>query len=120
MAGAISGITSLPSAVRGFIEARTGDGVFVVGPDYRIVYWDEEAMFLTGLPSEEMVGKHCYEAVLDEREGGEPVCTYGCSVMRLARIGRPVSSYDMRVATSSGEKRWVSVSILSLDSEDGP
>lgn len=120
MAEASSNLTSLPSAVRGLIEARTGDGVFVVGPDYRIVYWDEEAMFLTGLPTEEMVGKRCYEVVLGEREGGVPVCTYGCSVMRLAQIGKPVSSYDMRVATPSGKKRWVNISILSLDSEDGP
>lgn len=120
MEEASSGLTSLPLSVRGLIEARTGDAVFVVDPEYRIVYWDEEAAFLTGLSSEEMVGRRCYEAVLGEKEDGEPLCTYGCSVMRLARIGRPVSSYDMRVATPSSNKRWVNVSILSLDSEEGP
>jgi hypothetical protein len=30
----------LPEAVKNLIEARTGDAVYVVGPDYRIVYWD--------------------------------------------------------------------------------
>jgi len=113
-------IVELPQAVKSLIEARTGDAVFVVGPDYRIVYWDSEAESLTGLLSEEVVGKHCYEVVLGEREGGNPFCTYGCSVMHLAQAGRPVSSYDMRVFTGSGQKRWVNVSNLSVDSDEGP
>jgi PAS domain S-box-containing protein len=110
----------LPRGVRSLIEARTGDAVFIIGPDYRIVYWDPRAEFLTGLLSEEVVGKRCYEVVLGEREGGNPFCTYGCSVMHLARAGRPVSSYDMRISTRSGEKRWVNVSNLSVDSDEGP
>jgi PAS domain S-box-containing protein len=113
-------VAELPQAVKSFIGARTGDAVFVVGPDYRVVHWDSEAESLTGLLSEEVVGKHCYEVVLGEREGGNPFCTYGCSVMRLAQAGRPVSSYDMRITTRSGQKRWVNVSNLSVDSDEGP
>ena len=110
----------LPEAVRSIIEARTGDAVFVVAPDYHIAYWDEEAQFLTGSSPEEMVGSPCYRAVLGEKESGEPFCGYGCSVMRLAQAGRPVASYDMKVRTGSGTKRWVSVSVLSVASEEGP
>lgn len=102
------------------METRTGDAVFVVGPDYRIVYWDSEAETLTGHLAGEMMGKACYEAVLGEREDGGPFCAQGCSIMHLAQAGRPVSSYDMRISTASGEKRWVNVSILSLKAEDGP
>ena len=109
-----------PQAVRSLIEARTGDAVFIIGPDYRVVYWDSEAESLTGLLSEEVEGKHCYEVVLGERDGGNPFCTYGCSVMHLAQAERPVSNYDMRITTRSGEKRWVNVSNLTVDSDDGP
>lgn len=120
MASSRGYVAELPQAVKSLVEARTGDAVFVVGPDYRIVYWDPRAESLTGLLSEEVVGKHCYEVVLGEREGGNPFCTYGCSVMRLAQAGRPVSNYDMRVTTGSGQKRWVNVSNLSVDSDKGP
>lgn len=109
----------LPEAVRSLVEARTGDAVFVVGPDYRIAYWDDQAEELTGLLSEDMVGRYCYDVVLGERESG-PFCAQGCSVMHLAQAGRPVSSYDMRISTASGEKRWVNVSILSLKVGKGP
>jgi hypothetical protein len=29
------------------MEARTGDAMFVVGPDYRILYWDSASEALT-------------------------------------------------------------------------
>lgn len=94
--------------------------MFVVGPDYKIAYWDHETAFLTGTPAEEAVGKRCYEIVLGEREGGEPFCMHGCSVMRMSEAGRPVSSYEMRVSSPGGKKRWMDVSILSVESEEGP
>lgn len=120
MTGSKEYAAKLPPAVRSLIEAHTGDAVFIVGPDYRIVYWDSEAESLTGFLSEEIVGKRCYEAVLGEHEDGTPFCTYGCSTMHLVQAGRPVSSYDMRITTRSGEKRWVNVSNLSIDSDEGP
>ena len=113
-------LVRLPEAVRSIVEARTGDAVFVVAPDYRIVYWDEQTQFLTGLSEEQIMGRPCYEAVLGEKEDGRPFCGYGCSIMRLAQVGRPVTNYDMRVSSPAGGKRWVNVSVLSVDSEEGP
>jgi len=110
----------LPGAVRTFIEARTGDAVFVVGPDYRIVHWDDGMEALTGTLAEEAVGERCFGVVLGEREGGGPFCAHGCSVMHLAQARRPVSSYEMRINTRSGQKRWVNVSNLTVETEEGP
>lgn len=47
----------LPAAVGTLIEARTGDTVYVVGPDYRIVHWDHRMESLSGVLSEEVLGK---------------------------------------------------------------
>ena len=104
----------LPDAVMSLIEARTGDAVYVVGPDYTIVNWDQRMESLSGVFSEEALGKPCYETVMGEGEGGQPFCAHGCSVMHLARAHQPVSSYEMRIRTRSGEKRWVSASNLTI------
>jgi PAS domain S-box-containing protein len=110
--------TVLPAAVKALTEARSGDAVFVVDPDYRIVYWDTQAESLTGLLAEETVGRPCYEVVRGRCEGGGSFCSRECSVMRLSRAGRPVDSYEMRVFTRSGT-RWFNVSNISVDSEEG-
>jgi PAS domain-containing protein len=41
-------VRELPPAVRSLTEARTGDAVYVVDPDYRIVHWDSQMESLTG------------------------------------------------------------------------
>ena len=102
------------------IEARTGDAVYVVGPDYTIVHWDERMESLSGVLSKDALGKRCYEAVMGVSEGGEPFCAHGCAVMHLAREGRPVSSYEMRIRTRSGTRRWVSASNLTIETDEGP
>jgi PAS domain S-box-containing protein len=110
----------LPLAVESLIGARTADSVIVVDPNYRIVHWDFRAESLTGLMAEELVGKPCYEVLEGELEGGSSLRDHQRFVMRLARAEQGVSNYDMRVSTRWGQKRWVNVSILVVDSEEGP
>ena len=64
-------VRELPPAVRSLIGARTGDAVYVVDPDYKIVHWDSQMESLTGALSQEALGKPCYEAVMGEREDGD-------------------------------------------------
>jgi PAS domain S-box-containing protein len=110
----------VPPAVKNLIDARTGDAVYVVDPDYRIVHWDSRMESLTGALAEDALGQPCYQAVMGEREDGGPFCAHGCSVMHLARAHRPVSAFEMRIKTRSGERRWVSVSNLTVETEEGP
>ena len=109
-----------PEAVRTLLEARTADAVYVVGPDYTIVHWDQNMESLSGVLSEEALGKPCYETVMGESEGGQPLCAHGCSVMHLAQEGRPISSYEMKIRTRSGRRRWVNASNLTIKTEEGP
>ena len=113
-------VRELPPAVKSLTEARTGDAVYVVDPDYKIVHWDSQMESLTGALSQEALGKTCYQAVMGEREDGGPFCAHGCSVMHLAQAHRPVSSFEMRIKTRSGVKRWMNVSNLTVETDEGP
>lgn len=113
-------VRELPDMVRLLIEARTGDAVFVVSLDYTIVHWDPLMESLTEILSEEAVGERCFGVLLGECEDGGRFCAQGCSVMHLAQAHRPVSSYEMRINTRSGRKRWVNVSNLTIETEEGP
>jgi DNA-binding CsgD family transcriptional regulator len=74
---------------------------------------------LTGILAEEVEGERCFGVMLGEGEGGEPFCARGCPVMRLAKQGRPVPSFEMRIETRFAQKRWVSVSNLTVETEEG-
>lgn len=110
----------LPQAVEALLAASTVDAVFVVDPEYRIVHWDARAESLTGLLSEEVIGKPCYETVSGKCGDGGSFCARECSAMRMARAGQASPGYDMRIFTRSSGKRWVNVSILGVDAEEGP
>ena len=47
----------LPEAVKTLVEARTGDAVYVVGPDYSIVHWDDGVPERGASPRARMPGR---------------------------------------------------------------
>jgi PAS domain S-box-containing protein len=112
--------TGFPPAVESLIWARTADAVFVVDPEFRIVYWDARAESLTGFLAEEVVGRPCYEVVSAQGGTGDCFDARVGSAMKLARTGQPVSGYDVRVLTRTSGRRWVNLTTLAVDSERGP
>jgi PAS domain S-box-containing protein len=118
----------LPSSLRFLLQARTADAVFVLDPEHCIVYWDGRAESLTGLLAEETIGKPCKEIFGAECEG-EAESTFSnehhyysamSSAMKLAEAGHPSpGGYEMRIPTRWGKERWVGVSSLSLQTDEG-
>jgi PAS domain S-box-containing protein len=113
-------LAELPEAVEGVTLAMTADAVFVVDPECRIAYWDARAESLTGLLAEEMIGEPCFEVLEGEREDGTSFAAQAACATRLARGGQPTAGYDVRVFTRSGGRRWVGVSTLVVQTEQGP
>ena len=113
-------VANLPEALESLTRAITADAVFVVDPEYRVAHWDAGAESLTGFLAEEMVGKPCYENLSGEGEDGTPFGVHAHSAVRLAWAGRPCPGYDARVLTRSGGERWIAVSSLAVETEEGP
>jgi PAS domain S-box-containing protein len=113
-------LAELPEALESLTRVLTADAVFVVDPEYRLVHWDARAESLTGFLAEEMVGKPCYEALSGEGQDGTPFGIHVHSAVRLAWAGRPYPGYDARVFTRSGGERWIAVSSLAVETEEGP
>jgi PAS domain S-box-containing protein len=113
-------MANLPEALESLTRVITADAVFVVDPEYRLAHWDARAESLTGFLAEEMVGKTCYEVLGGEGEDGTPFGVHAHSAARLAWAGRPYPGYDARVSTRSGGERWIAVSSLAVETEEGP
>ena len=55
------------------------DGVYVVGSDRKVLYWNRGAAAATGYTPEEMIGQNCYSDLLGhEDEKGNTLCDSGC------------------------------------------
>jgi PAS domain S-box-containing protein len=113
-------MVNLPETLESLTRVITADAVFVVDPEYRLAHWDAGAESLTGFLAEEMVGKTCYEVLSGEGEDGTPFSVHAHSAVRLAWAGRPCPGYDARVSTRSGGERWIAVSSLAVETEEGP
>jgi PAS domain-containing protein len=55
------------------------DGVYFVGAERRITYWNKGAEQLTGFPAAEASGRHCFDNFLMHVDGvGCALCLEGC------------------------------------------
>ena len=101
------------------MEFRSGDALLVFDDDLTIVAWNEAAAELTGIASEEAVGRRCWEVLGGVDERGSLVCHSGCSGARLAGEGWPVGSQRLLVKTRCGRRR-VEVSTITVRGEGAP
>jgi PAS domain S-box-containing protein len=98
-------------------EFRSGDALFVFDEDLQIRSWNGAAEELTGLTSEEAIGRRCWEVLGGTEEGGSLVCHARCSYARLAREGWPVRCHDLVIRTDAGRRR-VALSTIALRGSD--
>ena len=88
-------------------------GVYAVGMDQRIVFWNSAAERILGHTRDEVIGLRCYEVCASlPQNGTSPICIEGCPSITLAKQGiiPPVSHVRMR--QSSGERKPVTVTPL--------
>jgi diguanylate cyclase (GGDEF)-like protein/PAS domain S-box-containing protein len=64
------------------------DGVYIVEPDRRIVYWNKGAERLTGFTSTDVVGSHCWDGILMHVDkDGNNLCLTGCPLAKTIASG---------------------------------
>lgn len=91
----------------------TADACFISGPDGSIRYWNPAAEKLFGFQRDEVLARPCSSVIQGVAQDDRPVCTSECHVRELGLADQPISSFDLKVKTASGGRRWVSVSILT-------
>lgn len=93
--------------------AGSGDGVFAVDAQQRILFWNEALAVLTSISAEEAKGRHCWEVLQGTNPTGEPVCSPNCLILRRARAGETLLSSDLVLRNRDGEPVPTSVAHIS-------
>lgn len=90
---------------------RSGDPLFVLDEELRIVAWNAAAEELTGVSADAAVGEPCWSVLAGLGEDGAVVCHAGCALARDALRQRVPSSHTLLVKTAAGRRR-VTVSTI--------
>ncbi|MHB8704993.1 MAG: diguanylate cyclase domain-containing protein [Coriobacteriia bacterium] len=77
------------------------DAILIIDSDYTVTYANPEAEKLTGVAADDMLGKRCYEAILD----AEGPCD-SCRVDGVLRSGVPTVGVKHE-KTAAGREHWV-------------
>ena len=69
------------------------EGVYFVDKDRGITFWNQGATQITGFTAEEMVGRFCYDNLLNHvDEQGNQLCFGGCPLHATLQDGEPRSA----------------------------
>ena len=101
------------SALTGAILESISDGVFTVGPDWRVTSFNRAAEEITGIPRREALGRLCSEVFKSSMCEGE------CALQRTQESGKPVINKSGYIIDTNGERIPISVSTAVLYDEEG-
>ncbi len=100
-------------SLNGVILDCVADGVFTVGPDFRITSFNRAAEKITGVDRDSAIGARCSDVFKTA------ACEQRCALKEALRTARPVVNRAMRIVGADGSERPISVSASTLVGEDG-
>jgi len=90
---------------------RTSDAMIAIGPDLRIVGWNDAATNLFGYSAEDVIGRRCDEVLQWWDRCGNPVCE-GCSAAEAGPEDEVRATREVLGRTSDGATLWLSASSI--------
>jgi diguanylate cyclase (GGDEF)-like protein/PAS domain S-box-containing protein len=103
----LNGHAALDSELCKRLLDQLHDAVVFVNNERLILYWNEAAERLTGFSSSEVIGRHCFDGLLDHSErGGCILCHRECPLEQSIRTDCPVHE---RVFVQHKDGRRISV-----------
>jgi diguanylate cyclase (GGDEF)-like protein/PAS domain S-box-containing protein len=95
------------------------DAVYFADTERRILYWNEAAERLTGYSRDEMIGRSCFDGLLDHVDPtGCQLCHRDCPLVHSMAHGRPVSE-RLFLRHKDGRRISVEVRVMPVRDDDG-
>jgi PAS domain S-box-containing protein len=92
---------------------NTEDGVYIVDINKRILRWNKGAEKILGYLERDVQNQECFRVLSGKAHSDKPLCSQTCMIHSDALKGLPQKNYDMIVQSSTGDARWLNVSILA-------
>ena len=95
------------------------DGVYFVDKERKILYWNEGAKTLSGYSNQEMIGKYCYDNILNHIDDeGNRLCIIGCPLKATIEDQKERVA-DVYLRHKDGHRVSIRVKIMPVYDDDG-
>jgi PAS domain S-box-containing protein len=108
-----------PEVYRQILESMPA-GIYIVGLDRRIVFWNRAAEYITGYLAQEVIGRSCGDEILVHcgADGAKVCCTSDCLLTRSLREHKP-SEAALYAQHKDGHRVPVRVKSIPIFDEGG-
>jgi DNA-binding CsgD family transcriptional regulator len=79
-----------------------------------IVFWNRAAERLLGRPTNQVLGRRCYDVLGGRDVFGNRFCHENCSVISMSRKSEPVQGFEIVLGSSPKQEQSVNVTILKI------
>lgn len=103
-----------------WMDMVSDDGIYVVDPQQRILYWSKSAQQILGHDAENVIGRLCYEVIGGRDAKNFQFCRRNCPTIVNARRGRSTANYDVLCPSARGGHKWLNISTVMLKNKGYP
>ena len=89
------------------------EGVFTVGVDWKVSYFNRAAEEITGISRQEAVGRPCRDVLRAD------ACESGCALRETMETGCPVLNRPVHIIDVNGRQKAISISTALLKDKNG-
>jgi len=122
----MAGVTAIEPGLEGSLVdlldviGRTTDAMVAVGPDLRVIAWNDAATDLLGFTAQEALGRPCHEILCWRDRCGDVVCDGMCPASEKGQEDEIVDTQEVLGRSASGATLWLSASTIvpPLDMRD--
>jgi DNA-binding CsgD family transcriptional regulator len=82
-----------------------------------IVFWNRAAERLLGRPTNQVLGRRCYDVLGGKDVFGNRFCHENCSVMAMSRRGESVQGFEISVGSVPQNEQALNVTVMKVPGE---
>ncbi|VAW00846.1 hypothetical protein MNBD_ACTINO01-11 [hydrothermal vent metagenome] len=114
----MASVTAIDPGIEGSLVAlldvmgRTSDAMVAIGPNLRVIAWNDAATELLGYTPDDVLGRPCHEILCWRDRCGDSVCDGMCPASERGDDDEVIGTKEVLGRSASGATLWLSASTI--------
>ncbi len=114
----MAGVTAIEPGIEGSLVelldvlGRTSDAMVAIGPDLRVIAWNDAATGLLGYDAAAVLGRQCHEILCWRDRCGDVVCDGVCPASEPGEDDEVIGTREVLGRSATGATLWLSATTI--------